>query len=113
MVGERQIYGFSGRSEVGNAEKIRERHLLITSWPFRADNYRSHCSASWMVTRASNLASRECDLERAGFLGCLRWIQFPGQVAASLGQSSTFTYVLPLVPLYIQSPMLQGWRSSE
>ena len=41
-----------------------------------------------------------------GFVG------LPGLVAAGVGQGPDFIYLVPVVPLYIQSQETQGWRQA-
>lgn len=43
--------------------------LLITFWLFWSDCYRSHCLASWIITRDSKLISCKIDLQWTVVLG--------------------------------------------
>lgn len=48
-------------SLVGPKLEAGIRIIIIKSWPFGADCYRSYCLASWIVTRNSNAASCKSD----------------------------------------------------
>ena len=88
---------FSGWSYIGSRDRNRGScQLLIKSWPFGADCCRSHCGASCVATRGSNLASCKCGSQPAGFRAVYyrqeSWS--PGQGAAGCG-TNVCVYIWP------------------